>query len=110
MSATWFVKDEIRKYCKKASNADATSIYTPLFAAGKWKLVIKPKPGKKFNAISHEFEHPYALFKMVEQLSVASRLFPSLPISSSPERMLLVFEEITMHWLPSFEPILPNTC
>lgn len=93
--STWFVKDEIRKYCKKASDVDATSIYTPLFAGGKWKLVIKPKPGKKFEAVSHEFGHPFDLYKMVESLSIASRLYPSQPISSSPERMLRVFEEIT---------------
>lgn len=93
--STWFVKDEIRKYCKKASDADATSIYQPLFGSGKWKLVIKPKPGKKFKAVSHEFGHPFDLFKMVESLSIASCLYPSQPISSSPERMLRVFEEIT---------------
>ena len=89
----WWISNEIKDFCRKATEADATSIYQPLLTKG-WRLVIKPKPGRKFAARSLEFNHPYQLLKMVEFLKIASVLYPEEPIMNDPVKIKRLVEAL----------------
>jgi hypothetical protein len=91
---TWFIENEIRDYCKKATNEDKYSMYIPLFNKGKWRLTVRSKPGVELKpgvkpfAYCFDLGHPYTLVKLVEGLSIISKLYPGDAIMGDQEKML----------------------